>query len=1024
MTRFTVPEERAMPAGKFSTFAALCFLFSIQGTFATDWPTYRSDEARSGYTSEAFPNQLKLRWVHHAMHSPRPAWPTSDRMHFDQVFQPIILGDVVVFASSADDKVVAIDARSGHVTWQFFTEGPVRFAPTGWRDRVFVASDDGWLYALSLDDGHLLWKHRGGPNDRKVLGNERVISHWPARGGPVVVDDTVYFAAGIWPSDGVYLHALTAETGKVKWTNDRTGGLEMAQPHGGARARSGVSAQGYLLASKDRLFVPTGRAVPAAFNRVDGELLYYQLQKNQQRGGSRAMLTDHFLLNSGCLFDQQTGDLASQVGVGIAVATPSGPVRTEGRSLAEYRWKDTERRGRKGELVRERALEKVRLVHCERDVLDLIITGSDAVCGEDGRVCAIDYTRQRNTWWSHEVDGRALGLAYGNGRLIVSTDRGAIYCFDGERDSGRRSHEISGEVPESPNPGESGDDFAETAAEIIKRTGITEGFCVDLDCGSGELALELAKQTRLQIYAIQSDEKLVAAARRRLDEAGFYGARVTVLHADPAKSFLPKQFANLVISSRSLTEPINSALEQESRRLQRPYGGAICVGRLGEMTVNLRGELAGAGSWTHQNANPANTICSMDRLVKGPLEMFWFRDVDFELPNRHGQAPAPLFHRGVMIVGGVDGLCALDAYNGHRLWMFELEGNLRDYDGIHHDVGVGETGSNFCVGGDSVYVKSGERCLRIGLTTGKKLAEFKTPVPGDAQDRAWGYLAYSDGTLFGSVANEQHAVSPRYQLSKLYTESRSLFALDAETGKPKWNYQPQYSIRNNALAIGGGRVFLIDRPLVKADQITNPRRGGRHRPLLKPEEQPAGVLVSLDAATGELRWKQADDIFGTQLAVSEQHGVVLMNYQAVRHSFFKLPSEIGGRIAAVGASTGKRLWDARADYKTRPLINDNIVYAQGGAWDVTTGETMPFDLNRSYGCGQISASANLMLFRSGTLGYLDLSRKAGTENYGGIRTSCWINAIPAGGLVLVPDGSTKCRCSYQMQAWFALRERE
>ena len=209
-----------------------------------------------------------------------------------------------------------------------------------------------------------------------------------------------------------------------------------------------------------------------------------------------------------------------------------------------------------------------------------------------------------------------------------------------------------------------------------------------------------------------------------------------------------------------------------------------------------------------------------------------------------------------------------------------------------------------------------------------------------------------------------------------------------------------------------------------ADRITNPRRNGRHKPPLKPEEQPAGYLIALDAATGEERWRQGDDIFGTQLAVSEEHGVVLMNYQAVRHSFFKLPSEIGGRIAALDAATGQRLWDAKADYKTRPIINDSIVYAQGGAWNLKSGKPEPFQLDRSYGCGQISASANMMLFRSGTLGYLDMSRAAGTENYGGIRTSCWINAIPAGGLVLVPDGSTKCRCSYQMQAWFALREKE
>ena len=84
-------------------------------------------------------------------------------------------------------------------------------------------------------------------------------------------------------------------------------------------------------------------------------------------------------------------------------------------------------------------------------------------------------------------------------------------------------------------------------------------------------------------------------------------------------------------------------------------------------------------------------------------------------------------------------------------------------------------------------------------------------------------------------------------------------------------------------------------------------------------------------------------------------------------------------------------------------------------------EPVPFELQRSYGCGQISASTHLMLFRSATLGIRDLSRTERTENWGGIRPGCWINAIPANGLVLVPDGSSKCVCSYQMRAWFALQ---
>jgi hypothetical protein len=119
--------------------------------------------------------------------------------------------------------------------------------------------------------------------------------------------------------------------------------------------------------------------------------------------------------------------------------------------------------------------------------------------------------------------------------------------------------------------------------------------------------------------------------------------------------------------------------------------------------------------------------------------------------------------------------------------------------------------------------------------------------------------------------------------------------------------------------------------------------------------------------------------------------------------------------------SGAPLWDREAVYKTRPVINDGVVYTEGGAWDLKTGKSVPWAFRRSYGCGQISASRHLMLFRSATLGYLDLSREVGTENFGGIRPSCWFNAIPAGGLVLVPDGSSKCACSYQMRAWLALQ---
>jgi len=102
------------------------------------------------------------------------------------------------------------------------------------------------------------------------------------------------------------------------------------------------------------------------------------------------------------------------------------------------------------------------------------------------------------------------------------------------------------------------------------------------------------------------------------------------------------------------------------------------------------------------------------------------------------------------------------------------------------------------------------------------------------------------------------------------------------------------------------------------------------------------------------------------------------------------------------------------------MLNDQTIFAQGGAWDLLSGTKRPFDFSRSYGCGILAGSRHTMVFRSATLGYFDLDRQQKTENFGGIRPGCWINAIPAGGLVLVPDASAGCVCSYLNQSWFAL----
>jgi len=982
---------------------------------ANDWPMYRGDAARSGFTDEALPSRMTRKWSYHPQHPPAPAWPRDERMEFDRAYHVAVAHGCVYFSSSADGKIYALDASSGAERWSFFTNSPVRFAPAVWRDRVFAVSDDGWLYCLNAHDGTLVNKWRGGPDDTQVLGNGAIVSKWPARGGPTIRDDVVYWAAGIWQTDGVYLIALNPVTGQVLWTNASAAQIDMPQPHGGANARSGVTAQGYLVATEDQLFVPTGRAVPAALARADGAFQYYRLQENGQRGGTGVMACGPFFYNGGFAFEAATGVVTAGAVPGVVCRFSAGILhgsKDQLRALAPLQREAADRTGKPMTRWEHQVLWEVPSVPAGTAI---VAAGSTIISAGGSRIAAVD-AQTRQVLWDTDVDETAHGLAVADGCLYVSTASGAIHCFAAasERDPVvHRPQPVSEPAAADPK-------IAVAVEEIVRRSGISAGYCVDLGCGNGDLALELARRTQLYIVAIDSDPQQVATARRRLDQAGLYGVRVTVHLGDPNQTDYPKQFANLVVSQRSLTAGADCVDADEALRLQRPFGGVACLGRPDAMRVSVRGPLENAGEWTHQYADAANTLCSSDE-VRGPLSVLWFRDVDVDLPQRHGRGPAPLFHDGRLFHQGMDALHAVDAYNGRPLWRFEQPGILRAYD-ADHLAGTAVTGGNFCVAGDSVFLRFEDRCQRLEAATGKVLATYTAVPRRDDQAAHWGYLACEDGVLYGSLANDRHIVRHGYlraddEMQQQYSESVTLFALDVESGELLWRYDAQASIRHNAIAIGGGRVFLIDRPLAEGDLLVRAGPpGGKPTAGPAPTHTP-GTLVALDTKTGRRLWSEAEGVFGTMLAYSRPHDLLLMCYQATR---FKLPSEVGGRLAVYRASSGQRLWERQAKYETRPLLQGGSIIAYPSAVDLLTGDAKPLEFDKSYGCGQLAGSKHLLLFRSATLGYYDSTRPGGTENYGGVRPGCWVNALPAGGLVLLPDASAGCKCSYQNRTWIAL----
>ncbi|MGC9329671.1 MAG: PQQ-binding-like beta-propeller repeat protein, partial [Candidatus Hinthialibacter sp.] len=511
---------------------------------------FRADAARSGCTDQPLPEQLKLRWTYAAGHAPQPAWQADDtRMDFDYAYHTVLSDGRVYFGSSADGKIYALDADSGEETWSFFTDGPVRFAPAIWKDRLFAVSDDGFLYCLDKKTGYLLWKKYGAKEEQRILGNDRIISKWAARGAPLVDHDTVYFAAGIWPSEGIYFHALDAENGKDKWTNEESGSLEMLQPHS-AMSKSGASAQGYLAAGGGILLSPTGRAVPAAFDERNGNFKYFHLNKYSPAGGSSIAVAGRGFFNGGKIFDLQTGELIQDLKAKDLAAIPGGAAALFDNKIVLYQWKDVEKIDRKGKRYTVQLLQETASVETENGGHSIIAVKNLIVAGGLESVEAFRLSNLGKTW-SASIQGIPLGLAAADGKLIVSTDQGVIYCFD----------EAGAQTPKTVRPDRddspygSNEELAEQAKTILKRSGVGHnGYCLDLGCGDGALAYELAQRTNLHIYAIDSDPEMVRTARRKLDAAGLYGVRVTVHQQDPQSTDYPDYFADLIVSRRSIQE--------------------------------------------------------------------------------------------------------------------------------------------------------------------------------------------------------------------------------------------------------------------------------------------------------------------------------------------------------------------------------------------------------------------------------------------------------------------------------------
>lgn len=605
-------------------------------------------------------------------------------------------------------------------------------------------------------------------------------------------------------------------------------------------------------------------------------------------------------------------------------------------------------------------------------------------------------------------------------------------------------------IPAVSNTGPTLSPIASLAARLLRKSGARDGYCLVLGATDGRLALELARQSRMDIVVVDADPVRVANARRTLDEAGVYGVRASVHLAEtnalPYGSFV----ANLIVSESTLTTGSPPPFPaKEVARVLRPAGGMLVLGSpidaianaanwdrwLKDSTITAapsrsadgfwlqfqRGKLPGAGEWSHQYGSTDNTSCSQDELVQGDLQVAWWGDPGPRpMPDRGNRNPAPLSVNGRLFVQGNRVLFGLDAYNGAILWSLSAPEVRR--------ANVTRDCSNMAAAGDRLYVAHGRYCLAFDGQMGVRAQRYEVVEDQPAGAFEWGYLAVSNDWLIGSREKrdstylgddgewyEDYATD---QTSRVTSDR--LFSLNPSTGKHLWTYRGG-AILNSTITIGDGQILFLESRAAEALAFPSSR--------IPHEKLTDQFIVALDVRTGKKLWEKGHDFsqcqFMTYLVYSSQTVVVTgTDRNKVFHTFaFSAPSPTRpGGDDLEGAIPGRLLWsDSHKEDKghhsghlQHPLVIGTSFYSDQRSFDLVSGKLLRTDLPERRGCGVMSAGKNAVFFRHHFHGMWDLASNKRTQ-FEGIRTGCWLGLIPSGGMLLAPESSAGCSCTHAIQ---------
>lgn len=1019
---------------------------------AGDWPQFRHDIGRTAASPHGLPDNLKLRWTR-KLPAPRPAFPFEHRLAYDASYEPVVLGGTMFVPSMVTDSVMALDVESGKDRWIFFAEGPVRFAPVAWKDRVYFVSDDGHLYCLNAGDGTLRWKFRGlpkGRQDRKVIGHGRLISLFPARGGPVLADGVVYFAAGLWPTEGVFVHAVDAETGGAVWSNTECHNIPRSNWDHGIGQRAGLTPQGYLAIVGDRLVVPCGAQLPGFLDLKTGKLQTYTMGWGGRNGLPKGCWfvagAGKFLSHGGDLFDitrrstEQLKDLKPGQFNFMPLMYPGGWTRLDieaanQRELDSFRMPvltpDVIYDSQGGIMARDLTTVKLKKLspealpaHRKEDPypdlmagafqqlwklpskLDLHIKAGDRLyAGGKGAIEAIGMDGENpKVLWRSAIKGTPQRMLAAGGKLFVVTVEGEILCFGEAHADGVKV--FAGAGMSLPTAGSSGGQ----AGRILQATGVRDGYALCLGIDDGRLVEELIRQSDVHVIAVEDDPDKAAALQHRLFRMGVYGTRASVHVGDPVSFPFSPYMASLVVTETPdrLAATKGRTLARSVFHVLQPYGGvAVAWGALADQ--DRIAKLAGKSGLHGVEVLEKDGFVLMKRAGGLPGAADW----------SHAQANAAGTGASEdAVVRSPMGILWFDA--AQRWHKYPGQDLVR------------------VAGGRQVLFEEG--VMRASdVYTGRKLWEVAVPFGkkplADASDRdavryarhrQWGpkasfasitqLVAMPDGIYLsagayclvfdpatgrqtGRIDLPEDLQSPwvNLRVSGDYlvgTSGAHVVCMHRLTGRLVWRVKAGRAALS--LAAGGGRVFCAEVP--------NPRRG--------ENETKHGRIFALDLATGKQVWEKAG---GARLRYSPSLDIVVTpaRLYAGRNGAI-LPRKPGApsqRLVIQGNGLPKEGVPGYIAGNRLLTGNEDNLFVHKLPSCTPMGKPLKW-VRR--GCTATRASTHLLTtrYRSNSA-WIDLDSRKITPLIG-IRPGCSVNnnLYPANGVMNIPNLTAGCVCNF------------